>query len=383
MNAPLTPMEQGGTWATLAEGDAFLDACVASGRVTTEGIGASSDGTVMRAVRLGDGVPKALIVGSQHGREPAGREAALRLARDLAFADDAPPVPVVVIPTANPWGTRNNSRYNATGADINRTHVDLSSPESRAIASVRHGIPLIIDLHEWGASPSNLAIKGYEGVVAPMIREWADASTSAMTSEINPTVTIYPPSLHEGTMTSAVSANNACVMLVESDTTAPAESRVLWHLEAVRWLLEYGVDGAATAAALAPAWARGEGFAAHAPVFLYENGYQVAPLGYVMPADAVSPRVLELHGIRTHERWADSTDLYVPMDQDACALIPWLLDPRAPRPVTQLATPVFHEDEAAVDLSLTDSELLLPHQFVWDGRLARRIVTADGMIWGT
>ena len=176
MAMPQTDLEQSGTWTTLAHETAFLAAVQAEsgGRMEYEEFSYSNEGDPIYLVRLG--YPAApsyddlahtnpiFVVGSQHGDEPAGREAALAWLRDMAETMDAAALDVltnrgiVVIPTGNPLGFRLGTRDNGTG-DPNRTHLALFSsthPESRAIQTVvRDARPCVaIDLHESGTSPT-------------------------------------------------------------------------------------------------------------------------------------------------------------------------------------------------------------------------------------
>lgn len=97
--------------------------------------------------------PTILVIGSQHGNEQSGKEAALTLVRDLAVGDLRPllkQVNVLVIPQANPYGNFFDRRTNEQDLDLNRDHVKLEAPETRAIHAVfRAWMPEVsIDVHE-------------------------------------------------------------------------------------------------------------------------------------------------------------------------------------------------------------------------------------------
>lgn len=177
-DAPTTGFEDNGgsAWTTHEEELAFLEAVVAcpANPVTLRRIGTTAQGRPLHLVVLGLGatprgtkrtMPTSLVIGSQHGNEPAGREAALRFLRDLAYADLSDPAnarlrrllseqTVLVIPSANPDGREANSRTNSDDVDINRDHLTLETREARAISGVvRRWEPSIsLDLHEYGPS---------------------------------------------------------------------------------------------------------------------------------------------------------------------------------------------------------------------------------------
>ncbi|MBK8865949.1 MAG: peptidase M14 [Betaproteobacteria bacterium] len=118
--------------------------------------GRSADGTAIEALHFsrGPGRPTVLLVGQQHGDEPAGAEALLAVARLLAtpaWAVLLDRIDVVVLPRANPDGAALGLRWGRHGVDINRDHLRLSSPEARAIGLlVRAYRPLVVaDLHEY------------------------------------------------------------------------------------------------------------------------------------------------------------------------------------------------------------------------------------------
>lgn len=103
--------------------------------------------------------PTVYVLCTQHGNEPAGREAGIELIRDLAYADDPALVElltqtnVIITPTGNPDGRKRNQRGNGF-TDINRDHLNLRTNEARAFAAVGNVWKpyMIVDHHEYGPS---------------------------------------------------------------------------------------------------------------------------------------------------------------------------------------------------------------------------------------
>ena len=170
---PRTEFEEGsGAEWTSHDGELSFLAAVdeASDRVAVETIGRTKQGRPLQLVRLGYPEPAPLSVAlrrpttlfvcTQHGNEPAGREACLQRLRDLAFTDDAELIAqmekqtILFVPSANPDGRDANARENSDGTDINRDHLNLVSLEGRAMAAVvRDWRPeAVVDLHEYGPS---------------------------------------------------------------------------------------------------------------------------------------------------------------------------------------------------------------------------------------
>jgi hypothetical protein len=99
--------------------------------------------------------PTVLVMGAQHGNEHSGKEAALALIRDLAVGELKPllqQVNVLVMPQTNPYGNLVDRRPNEQGLDLNRDHVKLESPETKAIHAVFTAwMPEVsLDVHEKG-----------------------------------------------------------------------------------------------------------------------------------------------------------------------------------------------------------------------------------------
>jgi hypothetical protein len=103
---------------------------------------------------LRSGRPTVLLVGQQHGDEPAGSEAMLVIAQELAHGRLEPlldRINVVMLPRANPDGARDDHRVTASGIDANRDHLLLKTPEAQAQAQLaRDYRPLVVvDAHEY------------------------------------------------------------------------------------------------------------------------------------------------------------------------------------------------------------------------------------------
>jgi zinc carboxypeptidase len=102
-----------------------------------------------------NGKPTVLMIGQQHGNEPAGGEAALALAAELSADPGArllDHVNVLIVPRANPDGAYHFVRGLKNGADVNRDHLLLGTPEGRALAwvFVQYQPDVVLDCHEFG-----------------------------------------------------------------------------------------------------------------------------------------------------------------------------------------------------------------------------------------
>lgn len=110
--------------------------------VLTRGNG--TDGTSVQASNK----PTVLLVGQQHGDEPAGSEALLVIARELSQGLLEPllaRINVVIVPRANPDGAAAGTRATASGVDLDLDHLLLSTPEAQALARlVRDYRPVLV-----------------------------------------------------------------------------------------------------------------------------------------------------------------------------------------------------------------------------------------------
>ncbi|NUK03149.1 M14 family metallopeptidase [Streptomyces lunaelactis] len=154
----------GARWTSQPEEQEFLAAVDrGSDRVSMSRIGTTKQGRPLQLVRVGaeHASSTVLLICTQHGDEPSGRDACLTKIRDLAYAKDSGTrrllsrTRVLVLPTANPDGRAADTRGNSDGVDINRDHIALKTAEGRAIAAViRDQRPdIVYDMHEYGAPP--------------------------------------------------------------------------------------------------------------------------------------------------------------------------------------------------------------------------------------
>lgn len=106
------------------------------------------------AVIVRGGRPTVMIVGQQHGDEPAGTEALLLIAEELAggsLQDLLERINVVILPRANPDGAARGTAALSDGTDLDTDHLLLKSPEARAMARLASDYRplLVIDAHEY------------------------------------------------------------------------------------------------------------------------------------------------------------------------------------------------------------------------------------------
>lgn len=366
-----------------------------SDRVEIDVIGKTKQGRPLHLVQIGSprpvsaavarNRPTLLFVCSQHGNEPAGREACLKLLRDLAFTKDKAllsqleKMTVLFVPSANPDGRAANSRGNADGVDINRDHLNLETPEARAMAEVvgEWEPEISMDLHEYGPSipalydddvlllwPRNLNVD----------QEVHDHSTELVNDHLTPEAEeagysadeygqyeLADQDIHQsagdhdpGIMRNAMGLRHSLGVLVESAVTAdprngPGEvlseaelnlrrvdSHVVVSLAALDYLKTKGSE-LATVTSGAAKRKKTEGQKRSAPVYFDGADNQEPtviqdppPCGYRLDDKQFKTVSLafELLGIKARR---SGKDYFVPMGQAAEPLIPQLLDERGPR----------------------------------------------------
>jgi hypothetical protein len=149
--------------------------------------------------------PTVMLVAGQHGDEPAGTEALLIIARELAPGGLLEPllqqINVVLVPRANPDAMEAGTRNAADGTDIAHDHLLLKTPEARALAALaRDYRPVaVVDLQEYPAASIFLqkyqAIQRYDALlqysatpnqnefVTKAAREWYTAALRTALSQ--------------------------------------------------------------------------------------------------------------------------------------------------------------------------------------------------------
>ncbi len=222
------------------------------GRVRLGVIGRSNEGRALRLASVGHGDTRLLYVTQQHGDEPLGTPAAVRLLWTLGVPRTAwhrwllSQVTVDVVVQANPDGAVRNQRYNhdpsatgdysepGVGYDINRFHNPLTPiadnpvPEARAILRLWRATrpDVVVDYHMqgrylqpdgrettasilWPTSP--LA----DAAAVTASRKVAVRNYDAMTYVARANVTRYPGGDYEGIARNAYGILGSASLLVE------------------------------------------------------------------------------------------------------------------------------------------------------------------------
>ncbi|MBA0126127.1 succinylglutamate desuccinylase/aspartoacylase family protein [Haloechinothrix sp. YIM 98757] len=382
---PADPPETGfeqrgghGTTTNTEESEFLRDVARASPRVRSTVLGQSLQGRPLRLLRIGfprppadqeiaDG-PSVLVVGGQHGNEPAGREMSLQLVRDLAFTDDAALLEqltgttVLVMPNTNPDGLEANQRGNAARIDTNRDHLNVRTPESRAIARVlREFSPDIgLDAHEAG-NPLDR-----HGQVPRLRIGWQrnlntdpriyDLTREMVDDYVFPGVAAagFPDTGHYGLpddgqhspaiLSQTFGLRHGVGMLIET-FGGTAASRVDLQLQTVHEVLRFQRErggAVANASATAASRAAALGAARSEPYFLRGADWDTRrppeefvldppPCGYLLTAAQAEriQRHVELFPLETER--IDADRVFVTMGQPLMTLVPELLDPRGRR----------------------------------------------------
>jgi hypothetical protein len=165
------PADPGSLTKTISYADmeSFLKSVDGKGPVRVTVAGRSTNGRSVYLVQLSRSAQpawKVLFYAQQHGDEISGKDALLYLVRDIAENPERLPedVGVWIIPMMNPDGAEAGTRVNGAGADINRDHVALEQPETRALHRVVQRVrpDVGVDCHEFARAPESWREAGWE-----------------------------------------------------------------------------------------------------------------------------------------------------------------------------------------------------------------------------
>lgn len=356
---PRTGFELTGNWTTEAEEQAYLRAT----GLPVSTIGTTAQGRPVQLVRVGPSSARTVVlfICSQHGDEPAGREACLIRMRSLPRSSS---VTYLFVPNANPDGRVLDTRGNSDGIDINRDHLLLRSAEARAMASViRDWKPDVIhDLHEFGPTapyyvkdvlwlwPRNLNVAdGVHSLSETLSRSYIRPSVEAAgrTSgvygiHVDP-VTGEPIRQVAGDHQERILRNTGGLkhgmgLLVETNVDGTPVYRVDSHLKALDGTQSFvrdrraaieAANAASRSVRTGPLYFGGADNQAPDP----SDVLTTPPCGYVVTGAQyreVSDE-LALHGIKS--QYLRGGDRIVPLKQEGRALVPLLLDARADGPL--------------------------------------------------
>ncbi|NVO19845.1 MAG: hypothetical protein HXX13_09095 [Bacteroidetes bacterium] len=109
---------------------------------------------------------KVLIFAQQHGNEQSGKEGALLLAAELVKPENHylfDRIDLAVVPQMNPDGSEKNQRRNGHDMDLNRNHLILTEPETRAMHSFfdKYLFEVTEDVHEYSPYSEDWEKYGY------------------------------------------------------------------------------------------------------------------------------------------------------------------------------------------------------------------------------
>jgi len=362
---PRTGFELTGNWTTEAEEQAYLRAL----GLPVSQIGTTAQGRPVQLVRVGPASARTVVlfICSQHGDEPAGREACLIRMRSVPRSSG---VTYLFVPNANPDGRALDTRGNSDGIDINRDHLLLRTAEARAMAAVfRDWKPDVIhDLHEFGPSepyyvkdvlwlwPRNLNVAdGVHDLSETLSRSYVRPSveaagrTSGVYGIYVDPVTGEPIRQVAGDGQERILRNTGGLkhgmgLLVETNVDNTPLFRVDSHLLALDGTQSFvrsnrsAIEAANTrsrAVRSGPIYFGGADNQAPDP----SDVVATPPCGYVLTGAQYRDvqDELALHGIKS--QYLRGGDRIVPLKQEARSLIPLLMDARADEPLLK-AQPV-------------------------------------------
>lgn len=149
----------------------FLAAVDGKGGVTVSIAGESTRGRPVYLVHVGragaaPAARRVLFYAQQHGDEVAGKDALLYLIRDLARDPSRLPAAAElwILPLMNPDGAVAGTRESGAGVDLNRDHIGIEQPETRALHEVVRRVRphVAVDCHEFTRDSEAWVRRGWE-----------------------------------------------------------------------------------------------------------------------------------------------------------------------------------------------------------------------------
>lgn len=145
----------------------FLKGLTSSPNIQVEQLTTTRMGRIVSVAKISSsqkfgadpGKLRVLLFAQQHGDEPAGKEALTLLLAKLASRqrlDWLNHLDLLIVPQMNPDGAELRQRRTSDSIDLNRNHVLLTSPETKALHDLFHEWKpeVTLDAHEYSSSKS-------------------------------------------------------------------------------------------------------------------------------------------------------------------------------------------------------------------------------------
>ena len=189
----IAPVERSG-YARVTAYDtlqAFLKDVGSAGTISVEPIATSKQGRTISVAKVslsktfGQDPSKlrVLLFGQQHGDEHTGKEALSMLLAKFAsgeLKDVLQNVDVLIVPQMNPDGGELYQRRTSDSIDLNRNHLLLTSPETRALHDLFYQwMPQVtLDLHEYGTLSRSWSDSGFIRISDAQLGMLTNANTA-------------------------------------------------------------------------------------------------------------------------------------------------------------------------------------------------------------
>lgn len=342
MSGPQTPWELTGKGTTTPAELTFLEQIAAETPATLADFGTSAGGHRLWYMEIGNPAGQTVLIASnQHGNEPASREAALILIRDLAYTTDATLLAylaehrVVIVPAVNRDGTIVFSRLNGNGVDLNRDWWKLTQPETVALMELMHACDpiLVVDAHEASNDggfqwrPFAAGLPGEHPLVTATAQSAVDAGSAALAPHGWVTGDYPHELLPWAGLSTVVGAQHRIGVLSETVVNLPFADRVAIQRTVLGEFLDWHRTHTAdlTAARTASRQLGMTATSVPVPTRTYIGGGPVTMAhidhGYVLTAP-LPDWVTTLHSVTAE-------DLLVPLRQESWLAVAALLDPES------------------------------------------------------